>query len=496
MHTRTTLIVSFGGVLLLTLWLGGLVIFHKMQDLGNNPQQLYVLEQHLRSIQEQLHAIQLKMSAVLQSKANKTTEEQMQSINVYERKIYQYFEQISAQFPQQKQPMQTIYHDLIQWQKTRNNIFYLLDSQQEQQAFEQHLEVEQLNIQQLQQDIQKLNRHLIRNSYEQLRNQLKQKQFTLYGMFLILLLSLCIGLVVMWLVIKKHDKTLGIINRYLDLIDKNILIATMDNSGQFSDVSHALCQFLAYERHDILQQNIPFIVNQTSDAPLCQQIWQHIQTGQPWQGEIKRLNNRQQAQWIDLTIHPVFDLKQKIIGYSHILHDISDKKRIEAMSVTDKLTGLYNRHHYDKIIDKEINIAKRGQTYLTLAILDIDFFKKYNDNYGHPAGDGVLEQVANVLRHSLQRPNDYAFRLGGEEFGLLFANLNRDQSFALLDNIRNKIVGLHIRHQYSAINPFVTVSIGGKAVVGDKILDKEQLYIQTDKILYQAKERRNTVMVE
>ena len=97
--------------------------------------------------------------------------------------------------------------------------------------------------------------------------------------------------------------------------------------------------------------------------------------------------------------------------------------KLEELAITDQLTGLFNRRHFNNIFKQELKRANRENTYLSLIIMDIDFFKKLNDNYGHSKGDRVLVQLGQKLINLCQRPGDYAFRLGGEEFGVLAANL-------------------------------------------------------------------------
>lgn len=167
----------------------------------------------------------------------------------------------------------------------------------------------------------------------------------------------------------------------------------------------------------------------------------------------------------------------------------------QELSITDSLTGLHNRRYFDNVIKNEIRIANRNKTSLTFAVIDIDYFKKYNDLYGHPAGDNALVKVAQVLKQSLRRPNDYAFRLGGEEFGIILSGLNTEQSFEFLDSIRNSIEKIKIVHCGSNVCKFLTISLGAHINQGPNILDSNQLYVKADQSLYEAKFKRNHVVV-
>ena len=132
----------------------------------------------------------------------------------------------------------------------------------------------------------------------------------------------------------------------------------------------------------------------------------------------------------------------------------------------------------------------------TVVILDIDFFKEYNDHYGHQAGDNALKQVAHSLRQSLKRPSDFVFRLGGEEFGIIMNGLDSPQVAEILNKIQNDVESLHIKHEYSKVHENLTVSIGASIYTSVKDLRVEDFYLTADKALYEAKKKRNCIVIE
>jgi len=156
---------------------------------------------------------------------------------------------------------------------------------------------------------------------------------------------------------------------------------------------------------------------------------------------------------------------------------------------------MLNRRRYDESIVHEMRVAKRNNYNFTLAILDIDFFKKFNDHYGHPIGDSALQQVSAKILSFINRPNDYAFRIGGEEFALIFSNLSLEESRDYLNDIRKGIELLAIPHQESTVNDYLTMSFGACIIEPDSGLDEQKAYIEADKALYLAKENRNCVVV-
>jgi diguanylate cyclase (GGDEF)-like protein len=160
---------------------------------------------------------------------------------------------------------------------------------------------------------------------------------------------------------------------------------------------------------------------------------------------------------------------------------------IHKLSITDPLTKLYNRRFFNDIFNKELHRAIRESAYITLIIFDIDFFKLYNDSYGHQKGDDALMAVAQCLRKNLRRPSDYAFRLGGEEFGILIYNQNEEESFILCEKIRVAINDLKIEHELNSASKYLSASFGLMCVKPTKSTTLKEFYKKTDEALYLSK---------
>ena len=163
-------------------------------------------------------------------------------------------------------------------------------------------------------------------------------------------------------------------------------------------------------------------------------------------------------------------------------------KKLENASYTDSLTNLHNRRYFNFIYDREVKRAKRNHSYITFMMLDIDYFKQYNDTYGHVEGDFALKSVAKVLKDTLKRPGDYVFRLGGEEFGILLNDTDESNSANLAREVCDAIRYREIKHEASKVNQLLTVSIGVVCCVADEALDEEVLISRADEMLYEAKE--------
>lgn len=162
-------------------------------------------------------------------------------------------------------------------------------------------------------------------------------------------------------------------------------------------------------------------------------------------------------------------------------------------SNTDGLTGVANRRHFDEVLAREVARARRLKQPLALIMLDVDQFKKYNDHYGHLAGDHCLIQLANELKGAMRRPSDLVARYGGEEFAIIAAHSDAHEALALAEILRRKIEQLEIAYATSATG-VVTASFGVAVLVPDERNGAAQLIAMADKALYRAKENgRNRV---
>ncbi len=162
--------------------------------------------------------------------------------------------------------------------------------------------------------------------------------------------------------------------------------------------------------------------------------------------------------------------------------------QLEALSATDSLTGLANRRHIDAVISSEWTRASRSGQTLALAMLDVDWFKRYNDHYGHLAGDECLRQVAADLKTTICRTTDTVGRYGGEEFILVLPNTDGAGALLMADRVCSRMQALALPHAVSEFG-CVTVSVGVAAMIPNDETGPDTLIKQADEALYQAKER-------
>ena len=176
------------------------------------------------------------------------------------------------------------------------------------------------------------------------------------------------------------------------------------------------------------------------------------------------------------------------------LRFVRQRKLLETLAGKDGLTEIDNRRRFDDVLEKEWRRTQRNNLPLSLAMVDVDYFKPFNDNYGHARGDQVLKSVARALTWALHRPADLAARYGGEEFVLLFPDTDAEGAKALAEHVRNSVATLAIPHEFSQTAPHVTVSIGGATAPLDST-DPSALIEAADQMLYEAKQRgRNRVV--
>lgn len=169
---------------------------------------------------------------------------------------------------------------------------------------------------------------------------------------------------------------------------------------------------------------------------------------------------------------------------------------LERLVWIDGLTGIPNRRRFDERYVDACNYANRNKRRISILLLDIDFFKQYNDYYGHVKGDEVLKTVALTLEKSASRPFDLVARYGGEEFVILLTDSSESEGLRLAEKVRQKIEELAIPHIKSTIHKSLTISIGvTTSTIDDAELDGEKLLEVADLCLYEAKALgRNTVI--
>lgn len=206
---------------------------------------------------------------------------------------------------------------------------------------------------------------------------------------------------------------------------------------------------------------------------------------------MRREKARVQAQLLQTQLQLVDSLKtserkleQRVAERTAELQRLNTK--LETLSFTDSLTGIANRRHFDNVLNQEWQRAQRQNYPLALAILDVDWFKSYNDHYGHPAGDLCLRQIAQTLKATVCRSSDIVARYGGEEFVFITPMTNAAVALDIAQKVVAAISALALPHKDSALG-CVTVSIGVATMLPGITCTPEALLLRADAALYQAK---------
>ena len=210
--------------------------------------------------------------------------------------------------------------------------------------------------------------------------------------------------------------------------------------------------------------------------------------------------------WIRGVVHVVRSPTGEIESLIGFMIDISERKKneeelarlsknLETLSFKDDLTGVANRRQFNIVFHKEWARGRRSLSPLSLVMLDIDFFKQYNDHYGHVQGDDCLRRVGLALSSAPVRSSDLIARYGGEEFALLLPDTSLESARQVAEKCRSLIVRQQIPHEKSSISNVVTVSLGVATTIPSSDNSPLGFIDQVDKLLYQAKQNgRNRVV--
>lgn len=282
---------------------------------------------------------------------------------------------------------------------------------------------------------------------------------------------------------------------YIKLVDEHIIISSINKKGIITEANEAFCKITAYSKEELIGNTHQLIRHPDTPDSFYDEMWEALRIKKEWKGEIKNIDKNGKDYWVQAIIKSVYK-NNKLIGFRALRTNITDKKRVEELSITDEQTQLYNRRFFNAKIEEELNRAKRENNYLSLLILDVDYFKEYNDTYGHQKGDEALEKIATILKKHTNRSSDFAFRLGGEEFGII-TNLDNFKIIEFAQNIRIEIEKLNIEHKSSKISNCLTISIGISSKEGNDIETSTILYKQADDALYKSKENgRNCISIQ
>lgn len=212
------------------------------------------------------------------------------------------------------------------------------------------------------------------------------------------------------------------------------------------------------------------------------------------------LPQRKQRLYLAFDAGPIFDAQGKLMAVVETMRDMTEYKTVqsalEKLVEIDDLTGLSNRRYLAEHLEIEWSAGLANETFFSLIVADIDYFKPYNDTYGHQAGDECLKAVASSLQQSLLRSSDAVIRFGGEEFCVLLPDTKPDDAMQVAERLRQNVHALALKHEGSKVDECLTISCGLASMVptGDK--QASDLIKMADEALYNAKaEGRNCTIL-
>lgn len=276
------------------------------------------------------------------------------------------------------------------------------------------------------------------------------------------------------------------LKRFVKIIDKYVITATTKKNTTITHVSSAFSKSSGYSKEELIGEKINIVRHPDTDKKVFEEIWHNLENGEEWCGEIKNKRKDGEDYWLEQNIIPIKDEKNDIVSFMSIGVDITAKKQLETLSSTDMLTGIFNRRKIEELLNIEILRSRRHQRNLSIIMFDIDHFKHVNDNYGHHAGDIVLQQTAEVIKRAL-RQSDMFGRYGGEEFLIICPETNKDEAMIVAEKVRSEVATFNfdiVEHK--------TISLGVTEFSYEDTL--EELVRKADTALYLSKtDGRNRV---
>jgi two-component system cell cycle response regulator len=274
--------------------------------------------------------------------------------------------------------------------------------------------------------------------------------------------------------------------------------AVRDRTGRVADfrclvVNPVAARLVGRRREELTGKLLLRSLIEQIDPTLFAELVEVVETGQLLERELYHCYEGHET-WFQIVSVKLGD------GMAVTFRDITRQKQselalqlanqeLQRLAHLDGLTQLANRRRFDEYLEQEWRRLRRDRQYLSLIVCDVDYFKAYNDRYGHQAGDDCLKRVAEALVNMVQRPADLVARYGGEELAVILPNTNETGASHVASQIASAIASLHIPHAASTISAHLTVSMGVASVIPDESRSPADLFAAADQALYAAKQQ-------
>ena len=280
----------------------------------------------------------------------------------------------------------------------------------------------------------------------------------------------------------------------------------VDEAFNILKINLACCALLGVNKNEVIDKKCyELFKGSLCGNTVCPVV--RIMKGEKYvECDMERVCGEEPRQFI-LSATPFRGLDGRAIGIVETFKDITERKKMETalqlaneelkrLSIVDGLTQVANRRRFDESLNEEWKRMMRAEKPLALIMCDIDFFKLYNDTYGHPTGDECLRAVAKIISASARRIGDLVARYGGEEFAVILPHCDAQSAARIAESIRKRVEELKIAHVASKAHSFVTLSLGVSSVVPKSNFTPKILIEKSDSALYEAKiNGRNRVVI-
>ena len=279
-------------------------------------------------------------------------------------------------------------------------------------------------------------------------------------------------------------------------------------------VNPAFERLTGYRADEVLGKNCRFLQREDTNQDGLDEVRVALKRSASCMVTLRNYRKNGSMFWNELSLAPILERTGQVKHFVGTLSDVTarvlteqqliekqhrlekTKRMLQGLALKDALTGLYNRRYFSEQVEREWNRARREQSPLSVMMIDIDHFKRFNDTYGHLAGDRCLRAVADALRGCFVRASDLVARYGGEEFVVLICGAERQPARERAELVRRAIKELPIECPGRAAAPAITVSIGLATAVAGRGGSSEDLLLAADRSLYQAKRRGRDRVVQ
>lgn len=288
--------------------------------------------------------------------------------------------------------------------------------------------------------------------------------------------------------------------RLADVVVRNTRegIVVLDPGLRIETVNPGFERITGFAAADVLGRTPDVLAAQALDSDALQHMRSSLRASQQWEGLLWARRKNGETYPLEASLDAVRDAAGNVARHVMVFRDVTVQKQLEdrlrELSATDALTLVANRRTFDEALEREWHRAMRSNLPVSLVMADIDFFKAFNDVYGHVAGDACLQQVAAAIAAGVQREGALVARYGGEEFAVILPATDADAAREVAERIRRQVEGLAIPHSGNPGGGCVTISMGLSTRTPPQTADFVSLMQSADKALYRAKESgRNAV---